>query len=134
MKASGGGIQEENHWFAKTDCVAEGFMMAKKVRDYDIQEEKKLVSLVMEKTAQVDRLDERVCKLMEENYEKEMRYEAGKQNKRIRIQELRKELEEEKRKNLHLEVELGNTRERLLAFMRRSVPRRLKRIVRRIDL
>ena len=58
------------------DCLTEGFRAVKRVQEYDIKEVKRLVKLVMDEMAEVNRLDECVYKLVEENYEKEMVFAA----------------------------------------------------------
>ena len=118
----------------KLDEVTEGFMAAKRLEAYQASEVKRLVRINLDRISDVERWRERCHKLAETNCREEMKYEAVRRNKRLRIQELKKELEEEKRRNANLELELSNTRKRLLTFTRRSIPRRNKvRVVRRVN-
>ena len=62
----------------------EGLGVAKRVQELDYEEVKRLVNLVMEKIAEVNKLDEKVYKFVKDNCEKEMHHESGKlQNTRI---------------------------------------------------
>ena len=117
----------------KLDEVREGFMAAKRLEAYQVSEVKRLVKINLDRISDVERMRERCHRLAEANCREEMNYEALRRNKRLRIEELQKELETERRRNANLELELSNTRKRLLVFTRRSVPRRARRVVRRID-
>ena len=118
----------------KLDEVREGFMAAKRMETYQASEVKRLRKINLDRISDVERMRERCHRLAEASSRDEMKYEASLRNKRLRIQELRKELETERRRNANLELELSNTRKRLLTFTRRSVPRRnQKRLIRRIN-
>ena len=118
----------------KLDEVREGFMAAKRLEEQQAAEVKRLVKINMDRISDVERLRERCHRLAEANCREEMKYEALRRNKRLRIQEVKRELEEEKRRSANLELELSNTRKRLITFTRRSVPRRNKsRLIRRIN-
>ena len=118
----------------KLDEVMEGFMAVKRLEAYQASEVKRLVKINLDRISDVERWRERCHKLAETNCREEMKYEAARRNKRLRIQELKKELEAERRRNTNLELELSNTRKRLLTFMRRSIPRRNKaKVVRQVN-
>ena len=118
----------------KLDEVTEGFMAAKRLEAYQASEVKRLVKINLDRISDVERWWERCHKLAEVNCREEMKYEAAKTNKILRMQEIKKELEEEKRRSANLELELSNTRKRLLTCTRRSIPRRNKvRVVRRVN-
>ena len=117
----------------KLDVVSEGFMAARRMEAYQASEVKRLVKINLDRISDVERMRERCHRLAEANCREEMKYEASRRTSRLRVQELRKELETERRRNANLELELSNTRKRLLTFTRRSVPRRARRVVRRID-
>ena len=70
---------------------------------------------------------------MEENARVEMTALARQRNKRQRIEELRREVDDEKRRRRNVEEELEVTRKRLWTFTRQSVPRKSNRLVRRVD-
>ena len=78
-------------------------------------------------------LHERITSLVEENARVEMTALARQRNKRQRIEELRREVDDEKRRCRNVEEELEVTRKRLWTFTRRSVPRKSNRLVRRVD-
>ena len=78
-------------------------------------------------------LHERNQQLQDENARLEMTALARQRNKRQRIEELRREVEDEKRRRRNVEEELEATRKRLWTFTRRSVPRKSNRLVRRVD-
>ena len=114
--------------------VKDGFRAAKRMAD---RYKEDLDILVVVNTQLQDdnwELHERNQKLHEENCRREMVYEAGARNKRIRIEELEKKVEQDRKTNEYLELELSNTRKRLWRFTRRSIPRRTARVVRRVDL
>ena len=117
----------------KLDEVREGFMAARRMENYHASEVKRLVKINLDRLSDVERMRERCHRLAEINSREERKYEASQRTSRLRCQELRKELETERRRNANLELELSNTRKRLLTFTRRSVPRRARRVVRRID-
>ena len=118
----------------KLDEVREGFMAAKRMEAYQASEVKRLTKINLDRLSDVERFRERCHRIAEVNGREERKYQASRRNSRLRIQELRKELETERQRNANLELELSNTRKRLLMFTRRSVPRRAaRRVVRRID-
>ena len=118
----------------KLDEVREGFMAARRMEAYQASEVKRLVKINLDRISDVKRMRERCHRLAEANCREEMKYDALRRNKRLRIQALKKELEAEKRRSANLELELSNTRKRLLTFTRRSVPRRNKtRLIKRIN-
>ena len=117
----------------KLDEVREGFMAAKRLEAYQASEVKRLRKINLDRLSDVERLRERCHRLAEINAREERKYQASRRNSRLRAQELRKELETERQRNANLELEVSNTRKRLLTFTRRSVPRRARRVVRRID-
>ena len=118
----------------KLDEVREGFMAARRMEAYQASEVKRLTKINLDRISDVERMRERCHRLAEANCREERKYEVLRRNKRLRIEELQKELETERRRNANLELELSNTRKRLLVFTRRSIPRRaVRRVVRRID-
>ena len=118
----------------KLDEVQEGFMAAKRLEAYQASEVKRLVKINMDRISDVERLRERCHRLAEANCREERRYKAFRRNTLLRLEEVQKELEIERRCNQNLEGELQVTRRRLLTFTRRSIPRRnKKRLIRRID-
>ena len=118
----------------KLDAMTEGFMAARRMETYQASEVKRLVKINLDRISDVERMRERCHRLADANCREEMKYQALRRNKRNRIQALKKDLEAEKRKSANLELELSNTRKRLLTFTRRSVPRRNKtRLIRRIN-
>ena len=118
----------------KLDEVREGFMAARRMEAYQASEVKRLVKINLDRISDVERMRERCHRLAEANCREEMKHDALRRNKRLRIQALKKELEAEKRRSANLELELSNTRKRLLTFTRRSVPRRNKtRLIKRIN-
>ena len=117
----------------KLDAVSEGFMAAKRLEEHQAAEVKRLVRINLDRISDAERWRERCHRLAEINCREERKYETVKRQKRLRVQELQKELQAERRRNENLELELSNTRKRLLTFTRRSIPRRTTRVVRRID-
>ena len=111
----------------KLDEVREGFMAARRLEAYQASEVKRLRKINLDRISDVERMRERCHRLAEVNCREERKYEALRRNKRLRIEELQKELETERRRNANLELELSNTRKRLLVFTRRSIPRRAVR-------
>ena len=123
-----------NEMMTKLDEVREGFMAAKRLEAYQASEVKRLRKINLDRVSDVARLRERCHRIAEINGREERRYQTSRRNSRLRVQELRKELDTERQRNANLELELSNTRKRLLMFTRRSVPRRTaRRVVRRID-
>ena len=118
----------------KLDAMTEGFMAARRMEAYQAAEVKRLVKINLDRISDVERMRERCHRLADANCREEMKYQTLRRNKQLRIQALKKDLEAEKRKSANLELELSNTRKRLLTFTRRSVPRRNKtRLIRRIN-
>ena len=118
----------------KLDVVREGFMAARRMEAYQASEVKRLVKINLDRISDVERMRERCHRLADANCREEMKYKALRRNKRLRIEALKKDLEAEKRRSANLELELSNTRKRLLTFTRCSVPRRNKtRLIRRIN-
>ena len=118
----------------KLDEMREGFMAARRMEAYQASEVKRLTKINLDRITDVERMRERCHRLAEANCREERKYETLRRTKRLRIEELQKELETERRRTANLELELSNTRKRLLVFTRRSIPRRaVRRVVRRID-
>ena len=113
--------------------VKDGFRAAKRMVDRHKEDLDRLVEVNTQLQDEKWELHERNQKLHEENCRREMVYEAGARNKRIRIEELENKVEQERKTNEYLELELSNTRKRLLRFTRWLIPRRTVRVVRRVD-
>ena len=113
--------------------VKGGFRAAKRMVD---RQKEDLDGIIETNTKLQDEnwtLQERNQQLLDENARIEMTVLARQRNKRQRIEELRREVEDEKRRRRNVEEELSITRKRLLMFTRRSVPRKSNRLVRRVD-
>ena len=109
--------------------VKDGFRAAKRMAD---RYKEDLDILVVVNTQLQDEnweLHERNQKLQDENARLEMTALARQRNKRQRIEELRREVEDEKRRRRNVEEELEATRKRLWTFTRRSLPRKSNRLV-----
>ena len=114
--------------------VSDGFKAAKRVAEEETAEVERLRKRYMEKISEVERLKETVADLVEQNCELETTDGVRRRNNKRRIQEIRKELDSERKRNQNLEEELWVTRKRLLTFTRCSVPRRMtRRLIRRVD-
>ena len=113
--------------------VKDGFRAAKRMADRHKEDLDRLVEVNTQLQDENWNLHERVSNLVEENTRREMVFAAKQRGKRQRIQELRKEVDEENKRRRNVEVELEATRKRLWTFTRRSVPRKSNRIVRRVD-
>ena len=70
------------------NSVVYGFRAAKRDGEYNCAEVKRLVELVMQKTEKVNKLDERLYKMVEKNLDKERRYEQAKRQLNRRLREL----------------------------------------------
>ena len=113
--------------------VKGGFRAAKRMVD---RQKEDLDGIIEANTKLQDEnwtLQERNQQVQDENARLEMTVLARQRNKRQRIEELRREVEDEKRRRRNVEEELSITRKRLLMFTRRSVPRKSNRLVRRVD-
>ena len=112
--------------------VRDGFRAAKRMVDRQKEDLNRIVEV--NRTVQDENwtLHERLTKLVEDN-RREMAFAARQRSKRQRIQELRKEVDEEKKRRRNVELELEATRKRLWMFTRRSVPRKSNRLIRRVD-
>ena len=113
--------------------VKGGFRAAKRMVD---RQKEDLDGIIETNTKLQDEnwtLQERNQQLQDENARIEMTVLARQRNKRQRIEELRREVEDEKRRRRNVEEELSITQKRLLMFTRRSVPRKSNRLVRRVD-
>ena len=114
----------------KLDAVSEGFMAAKRLEEHQTAEVKRLVKINLDRISDAERWRERCHRLAEINCRDERKYDTLKREKR----ELQRQLEMERRRTTNLELELANTRKRLLTFTRRSIPRRApRRVIRRVD-
>ena len=113
--------------------LEKGFRTAKREAEEEREEVERLRRLYMNKVSEAERLRETVADLVSQNCELETKDQVRKRNNKRRVQELRKDLDSERRRNQALEEELSATRKRLLTFTRRSVPRKARRLIRRID-
>ena len=113
--------------------LEKGLRAAKRVAEEEQEEVERLRRLYMDKVSEAERLRETVADLVSQNCELETKDQVRKRNNKRRVQELRKDLDSERRRNQALEEELSATRKRLLTFTRRSVPRKARRLIRRID-
>ena len=113
--------------------VRDGFRAAERMVDRQKEDLDRIVEV--NRTVQDENwtLHDRIMKLAEDNNRREMVFAARQRSKRQRIQELRKEVDEEKKRRRNVELELEATRKRLWTFTRRSVPRKSNRLVRRVD-
>ena len=117
----------------KLGVVSDGFRVAKRMADEHTEEVERLRELYMEKISEAERVKETVADLVGQTCEMERKDQVRRRNNKRRIQEVQKDLDEERKRNRNLEEELSVTRKRLLTFTRRSVPRKSTRLVRRID-
>ena len=113
----------------KLGSVSDGFKAAKMVAEEETEEVERLRRLYMDKISEAERLMETIADLVGQNCDLEMRDQVRRRNNKRRLQEVRKDLEDEKTQNQNLEEELSITRKRLLRFMRRSVPRKASRLI-----
>ena len=113
--------------------VKDGFRAAKRTADRCKEDLDILVVVNTQLQDENWELHDRNQKLQDENARLEMTALARQRNKRQRIEELRREVEDEKRRRRNVEEELEATRKRLWTFTRRSVPRKSNRLVRRVD-
>ena len=113
--------------------LEKGVRAAKRVAEEEREEVERLRKLYMDKVSEAERLRETVADLVSQNCDLETKDQVRKRNNKRRVQELRKDLDSERRRNQALEEELSATRKRLLTFTRRSVPRKARRLIRRID-
>ena len=116
--------------FAK---YAEAIQAAKRRMEYDAMEINRLKDLTMIKTEETNKKEECIYNMASDMGRLALRHNTiyDRQLQTIRI--LRQRLTNEQKKTESLEEELRFTRKRLLTFTRRSVPRRCKRVRRRID-
>ena len=113
--------------------VTDGFKAAKRIAEEETEEVNRLRRLYMDKISEAERLRETIADMVGRNCELEEKDRVRRRNNKRRLQEVQKELEEERKRTRNLEEELSVTRKRLLVFTRRSVPRKSIRLVRRID-
>ena len=87
----------------------------------------------MDKISEAERLRETIADLVGQNCDLETKDQLRRRNNKRKIQEMKKELEVERKQSRNLENELSSTRRPLLTFTRWSVPRESTRLIRRID-
>ena len=113
--------------------VTGGFKAAKRLVEVETDEVERLRKLYMDTISEAERLKETVADLVGQTCDLERKDQLRRRNNKRRLQEVQKELDEERKRTRNLEEELSVTRKRLLTFTRRSVPRKSIRLVRRID-
>ena len=118
--------------FKQLSKYTEGIRAAKRRMDYDAFEIRRLRDLVMEKTKEANDKDQRIYDITESMCLMEHGYQFREKRKQRAYNEMRKQLDEQMKLNDTLRDELKTTRERLNTFTRRSVPRRQKRLRRRV--
>ena len=118
--------------FKTISSYAEGIRAAKRRMDYDAHEIRRLRDLVMEKTEEVNKKDERIYNLTDEMCLMESGYQYREKRKQRAFKELARQFDEKAKLCNELQTELKVTRERLNTLTRRSVPRRQKRLRRRV--
>ena len=118
--------------FKTVSKYAEGLRAAKRRMDYDAYEVRRLRDLVMEKTSEVNQKDERIYQITDSMVLMEHAYQLREKRKNRAFNEIAKQLDEQLKVNDELREELKVTRERLNTFTRHSVPRRQKRLRRRV--
>ena len=116
--------------FAK---YAEIINASKRRMDYDTAEIQRLRDLCMNKTAEANQKDEELYKMAQDMGRLALKHDQILDHQRKTIQRLKQHITDEKKKTHTLEEELRFTRKRLLTFTRRSVPRKCKRVRRRIE-
>ena len=117
----------------KLDNVKDGFKAAKRIAEEETDEVGRLRKLYMDKISEAERLKETVADMISQNCDLERKDQLRRRNNKRRLQEVQKELDEERKRRRNVEDELSITRRRLLTFTRRSVPRKSERLVRRVD-
>ena len=118
--------------FKQLSKYTEGIRAAKRRMDYDAYEIRRLRDLVMDKTKEANDKDERIYQLTDAMCLMEHGYQRRERRKQQAFNELTKQLDTQLKVNDKLKEELKSTRERLNTFTRRSVPRRQKRLRRRV--
>ena len=118
--------------FKQISKYEEGLRAAKRRMDYDAHEIRRLRDLVMEKTEEVNKKDERIYNLTDEMCLMERGYQYREKRKQRAFKELARQFDEKAKLCDELQTELKVTRERLNTFTRRSVPRQQKRLRRRV--
>ena len=106
---------------------------AKRRIDYDAIEITRLRDLCMAKTEETNRKDEELYNMANNMGQLALRHHRTSDRQLESIHTLRQRLQEEQQKTHSVEEELRFTRKRLLTFTRRSVPRKCKRVRRRIE-
>ena len=117
----------------KLGSVSDGLKAAKRIAEEEAEEVDRLRKLYMDKISEAERLRETIADLVGQNCDLETKDQLRRRNNKRKIQEMKKELEVERKQSRNLENELSSTRRRLLTFTRRSVPRKSTRLIRRID-
>ena len=105
---------------------------AKRIAEVETDEVERLRKLYMDKISEAERLKETVADWVGQTCELERKDQLRRRNNKRRLQEVQKELEDERKGRRNVEEELTVTRKRLLMFTRRSIPRR-SNVVQRID-
>ena len=117
----------------KQIAAHENVIKAAKCRmDYDKAEIDRLRELCMTKTGEVNQKDKKIYHMAKDMGRQALRYTDINTHQQETIANLKQKLFEERQKSKTLEEELHFTRKRLLTHKRRSVPRRCKRVRRRI--
>ena len=119
--------------FKQLTRYTEVIQAAKRRMDYDTFEINRLRDLSMAKTAEINRKDEELYNMANDMARLALRHNRVSDRQLASIRTLRQRLQEERKKSNTLEEELHFTRKRLLTHTRRSVPRKCKRVRRRID-
>ena len=110
----------------------EGLRAAKRRMDYDAYEIRRLRDLVMDKTTEANEKDECIYQITDAMCLMEHGYQRRERRKQQAFNEMAKQLDTQLKVNDELREELKSTRERLNTFTRHSVPRRQKRLRRRV--
>jgi len=119
--------------FKDLSKYADGILAAKRRIDYDAHEIARLRELAMTKTKESNDKDKEIYKIAKDMGRQALRHSNELEKQRNTISTFKKRLQDERKKSATLEKELQFTRKRLLTHTRRSVPRRCKRVRRRID-
>ena len=118
--------------FKTMSKYAEGLRAAKRRMDYDAFEIRRLRDLVMEKTTEANQKDEKIYNITDAMCLMEHAYQRRDKRKDRAFNDIKRQLDTQLKVNDELKEELKSTRERLNTFTRRSVPRRQKRLRRRV--
>ena len=106
---------------------------AKRRMDYDEHEIKRLRELCMDKTTEINKKDKQIYNMASDMGRQALRHNDINEHQQNIIADLKKKLFAQRKIAAQLEEELQFTRKRLLTHTRRSVPRKCKRVRRRID-